>query len=458
MEQLKFGIALTENQTPEDDEKILSNDSDLPLAARMRPRNFDEYAGQQHLLAPGKLLRRAIDADRFSSIILSGPPGTGKTSLAELIALRTDSEFVRMSGVSSTVGDLRKVIERAVLRKSLNGRRTIVFVDELHRFSKSQQDSLLPDVENGKIRLIGATTHNPQFYIVGALLSRSLAFQLEALKPEDIRMLLSMALSDARGFPDKKIVLTEDTFDFLCTICEGDARRALNALELAVMTTDPAKDGTITVDRQIAEESVQRKFINYGQDGHYDSASAFIKSMRGSDPDAAVYWLAKMLHAGEDIRFIARRIVIFASEDIGNADPRALQLAVSAMQAIEMIGMPEARIILSHAVTYCATAPKSNASYLAIGEALEDVENDRVQPVPLHLRDPNSDGTRELQKKTESYKYPHSYDGHFVDQEYMRVPKVYYRPGTLGYEEKIRQRLAYWRNAGNLPPIAEEEQ
>ena len=453
MEQLDFGMIDGEEKRQSDDfEHKKAVAADKPLAARMRPRTLEEYVGQQHLLAPGKLLRRAIDADRFSSIILSGPPGTGKTSLAELIALRTDSEFVRLSGVTSTVADLRKEISRAVMRKQLNGRRTIVFVDELHRFSKSQQDSLLPDVENGNIRLIGATTHNPQFYIVGALLSRSLAFRLEPLGNDDIRVLLIRTLSDPRGLGGKNIEVADDALDFYCMACEGDARRALTALELAALTTEPGEKGTIAIGLREAEDSIQRKFIVYGDDGHYDTASAFIKSMRGSDPDAAVYWLAKMLHAGEDIRFIARRIVIFASEDIGNADPRAISVAVAAMQAIDMIGMPEARIILAQAVTYCATAPKSNASYVAVNEALEDVEGERVQPVPVHLRDPNSNGTREARKDGEGYKYPHQYEGHFVAQEYMGVPKVYYRPGALGYEEKIRQRLAIWRNAGVIPP------
>ncbi len=453
MEQLDFGMIGGEEERQSDDfEHKKAVAADKPLAARMRPRTLEEYVGQQHLLAPGKLLRRAIDADRFSSIILSGPPGTGKTSLAELIALRTDSEFVRLSGVTSTVADLRKEISRAVMRKQLNGRRTIVFVDELHRFSKSQQDSLLPDVENGNIRLIGATTHNPQFYIVGALLSRSLAFRLEPLGGDDIRILLIRTLSDSRGLGGKNIEVKDEALDFYCMACEGDARRALMALELAALTTEPDDKGTIAIGLREAEDSIQRKFIVYGDDGHYDTASAFIKSMRGSDPDAAVYWLAKMLHAGEDIRFIARRIVIFASEDIGNADPRAISVAVAAMQAIDMIGMPEARIILAQAVTYCATAPKSNASYVAVSEALEDVEGERVQPVPVHLRDPNSNGTREARKDSEGYKYPHQYDGHFVAQEYMGVPKVYYRPGALGYEDKIRQRLAIWRNAGTIPP------
>ena len=416
----------------------------LPLAARMRPVSLDEYIGQSHILAPDKLLHRAITADRFTSIILSGPPGTGKTSLAEIIARTTNSGFVRLSGVNCSVADIRKQVQIAVERQLAVKRRTILFIDEIHRFNKAQQDSLLPDVENGNIRLIGATTHNPQFYIVGALLSRSLVFALEPLSRDDIRVLLKRALKHENGFASLNVKLDKKALDFLCEACEGDARKALTALEIAVMTTKPDADGVIKITQAEASESIQRKIINYGDDGHYDTASAFIKSMRGSDPDAAVYWLAKMLHAGEDIRFIARRIVIFASEDIGNADPRALTLATSAMQAIDMIGMPEARIILSQAVTYCATAPKSNASYAAIGAALDDVQNERVQAVPVHLRDSNSTGTREKQKTAEGYKYPHSFENSFVAQEYMGVAKDYYKPTGLGYEEKIKQRLDYW--------------
>ncbi len=417
----------------------------LPLAARMRPVSLDEYIGQSHILAPDKLLHRAITADRFTSIILSGPPGTGKTSLAEIIARTTNSEFVRLSGVNCSVADIRKQVQIAIERQLAVKRRTILFIDEIHRFNKAQQDSLLPDVENGNIRLIGATTHNPQFYIVGALLSRSLVFSLEPLSRDDIKVLLKRAIKHENGFADMNVKLDKKALDFLGEVCEGDARKALTALEIAVTTTPPDDAGVIKITEAAASESIQRKIINYGDDGHYDTASAFIKSMRGSDPDAAVYWLAKMLHAGEDIRFIARRIVIFASEDIGNADPRALTLATSAMQAIDMIGMPEARIILSHAVTYCATAPKSNAAYAAIGEALDDVQNERVQAVPIHLRDSNSTGTREKQKTAEGYKYPHSFDKAFVAQEYMGVPKDYYKPTGLGYEEKIKQRLDYWK-------------
>jgi putative ATPase len=417
--------------------------AEMPLAARLRPRSIAEYVGQQHLLGEGKLLRRAIEADRFSSIILHGPPGTGKTSLAELIALSGHSAFVRLSGVTSSVADIRREILVAVKRREVNGRRTVLFIDEIHRFNKAQQDALLPDVENGNIRLVGATTHNPQFYVIGALLSRSLAFQLNPLAVEDVALLLERACSDARAFPGKTIELAPVAVEFLGKICEGDARRALNALELAVLTTAPGDDGVIRIGLPEAESSIQRKAVNYDDDAHYDSASAFIKSMRGSDPDAAVYYLARMLQAGEDIRFIARRIVIFAAEDVGNADPRALVLATSAMQAIDMIGMPEARIILAQAVTYCATAPKSNASYLAVDAALSDVEHDRVQPVPNHLRDKNSAGGK-ANKHGENYLYPHDTGG-FAVQDYLTVAKTYYEPKGMGYESKICERLDYWK-------------
>ncbi|OGV33240.1 MAG: AAA family ATPase [Lentisphaerae bacterium GWF2_45_14] len=443
MEQDELRLDLEkQNSVPQNGE--LTNAGDLPLPARLRPLSFDEFAGQKHLLAPGKLLRRAIDADRFSSIILCGPPGVGKTSLAELIAKMTDSAFIRLSGVMSTVSDIRREIAAAIQRKSGTGRKTILFIDEIHRFNKAQQDVLLPDVESGKIRLVGATTHNPVFYVIGPLLSRSLVFQLEALSPDDIKQLLGRAAFDERGFPGKKVEMSPDAVDFLASICEGDARKALNALEIAVLTT-PGTDNKdhIYIDLEAAEASIQRKSLNYGEDGHYDTASAFIKSMRGSDPDAAVYWLAKMLSAGEDIRFIARRIVIFASEDVGNADPRALSVAVNAMEASEMIGMPEARIILSQAVTYCATAPKSNASYMAVNSAMGDVENERVIPIPRALRDPHS-STGAFTPKEGDYKYPHDFKGNFVTQDYLGVDKKYYLPSTHGYEAKIKERMDYW--------------
>ncbi len=447
MEQLDLNISAGEPKTPafeiQDGEKESPDTGDQPLAARLRPRSLDEYVGQQHLLAQGKLLRRAIDADRFTSIILSGTPGIGKTSLAELIAKRTDSAFIRLSGVLSSVADIRREIAAAVLRKQSSGRKTILFIDEIHRFNRAQQDVLLPDVESGNVRLIGATTHNPNFYVIGPLLSRSLVFMLESLNKDDIKTVYRRALTDERGFAGKNVILEPDAEDFLAEICEGDARRALNALEIAVLTTPPDSDGKIVISLEVAEASIQQKALNYGDDGHYDTASAFIKSMRGSDPDAAVYWLAKMLSAGEDIRFIARRIVIFASEDIGNADPRALPLAVSTMQAIEMIGMPEARIILSQAVTYCATAPKSNASYMAVDAALTDVKKERVTPVPKHLRDSHYSGAKKM-GHGKDYKYPHSFDGNFVPQDYLGVEKTYYQPGNSGYESKISERIKYW--------------
>ena len=420
------------------------NGSGMPLAARLRPRSLDEYVGQRHLLEPGRLLRRAIDADRFSSIILSGPPGTGKTSLAEVIARMTDSEFIRLSGVTSSVADVRRELAAAVKRRRSSGRRTILFIDEIHRFSRSQQDSLLPDVENGNVRLIGATTHNPHFYVVGALLSRSLVFRLEPLSQEEIRTLLNRATGDERSFPGRKVELEPQAADFLATACEGDARRALNALEVAALTTDPDDAGVTRVTLAEAEASIQQKMIVYGDDGHYDTASAFIKSMRGSDPDAAVYYLAKMLHAGEDIRFIARRLTIFAAEDVGNADPRALELCTAAMQAVEMIGLPEAKLILAQATTYCATAPKSNASYAALEAAATDVEQERVQPIPVRLRDAHYAGAK-AEGIGKDYLYPHDYPGGFVPQEYLSVDKRYYEPKEIGYEARIRERVDYWR-------------
>ncbi|MDD3118380.1 MAG: replication-associated recombination protein A [Victivallales bacterium] len=441
MQQFDLAIDGPEDRSPAE---LSATGSCLPLAARMRPRSLEEYAGQRHLLADGKLLRRAIDADQFTSIIFSGPPGIGKTTLAELIAQNTNSEFVRLSGVTSSVADIRREISYAVQRRQISGRKTILFIDEIHRFNKAQQDVLLPDVENGNVRLVGATTENPFFYVNRPLLSRSMLFQLEPLDNDDIVMLLRRAGTDSRGFPDRKVELADDAAAFLANICEGDARKALSALELAVMTTTATADGITRITLAIAEASIQKKAVSYGDDGHYDTASAFIKSMRGSDPDAAVYWLAKMLHAGEDINFIARRIVIFASEDIGNADPRALTLAVNAMQAIQMIGLPEAKLILAQAVTYCATAPKSNASYKAIEAALKDIAAARVQPVPVHLRDAHSAGGK-AQGHGTGYLYPHDFNGGFVNQDYLGIARTYYRPVDTGYESKIRERLHYWR-------------
>ncbi len=415
-----------------------------PLAARLRPRDFSEYVGQQHIIAPGKLLRRAIEADSFTAVILYGPPGTGKTSLAQVIANVTAANYAKLSAVGATVKDVRACVEEAKMRLRLHNQRTVLFLDEIHRFNRAQQDVLLPDVESGVLRLIGATTENPFFYIVGPLVSRAQVFQLQPLAATDIAELIQRACSDPRGFPELDVAVEPDAVDFLARISEGDARRVLTALEVAVRST-AAVDGKVVIDLSIAEESVQQKAVQYGDDGHYDTISAFIKSMRGSDPDAAVYWLAKMLAAGEDPRFVARRLVIFASEDVGNADPRALTLAVSAMQATEMVGMPEARIILAQATTYCATCPKSNAAIKAIDRAAGDIENGRVLPVPLHLRDTHYRGADKL-GHGKGYDYPHDHADHFTVQEYLGVDATYYEPGDLGYESKIRERLKYWQD------------
>jgi len=388
-------------------------------------------------------LRRAIDADRFSSIILHGPPGIGKTTLAELIATKTNSAFVRLSGVASNVADIRFAVATAIERRGAANRSTILFIDEIHRFNKARQDVLLPDVENGNIRLIGATTMNPNFYIVGPLLSRSLVFRLEPLDLEEVSSLLEAAAKNTESFAGRfKVEIAPDALTFLAEASEGDARKALTALEIAVETTEPA-DGAVKVTKEVAEESIQKKALDYGADGHYDTASAFIKSMRGSDADAAIYWLAKMLAAGEDVSFISRRLVIFAAEDVGNADPRALSVALDAMKAAEAIGMPEARIILAQAATYCATAPKSNASYAAINAALDDVENERVVPVPKAIRDAHYKGASKM-GHGDGYVYPHDQKHHFAAQEYLGTGKRYYSPTGFGFEAEIRKRIDFW--------------
>lgn len=427
----------------EQDTSGTSPGSPPPLAARMRPRDLDEIAGQQHVLSPGKLLRRAIESDRLGSIILYGPPGCGKTSLAEVIALVTDRYFERTSGVMANVAILRTLLQEAEQRKKFRKRDTILFIDEIHRFNKAQQDVLLPYVEAGAITLIGATTHNPFFFINTPLTSRSQIFQLEALNEQDIVTLLRRALTDERGFPGKRVEAEAGSLEHLARVCEGDARKALNALEIAVLTTEPGEDGAIRLTEAVAEESIQKKAVTYdNEDGHYDTISAFIKSVRGSDPNAALYWLAKMLYAGEDPRFIARRLIILASEDIGNADPMGLTLTVSAMEAVEFIGMPEARIILAQATTYLACAPKSNASYMGIESAWTDIREGRTLPVPKHLRDANYRGAKELGH--EGYQYAHDFEGHVVDQEYMPTSKIYYEPTEEGYEQRIRQRIERW--------------
>ena len=404
-----------------------------PLAARMRPRHLDEFAGQTHILGPGQLLRRAIEADRIQSLIFFGPPGTGKTSLAQIIARQTKSKFERLSGVESNVADMRRVLAAAANRLENTGQPTILFIDEIHRFNKAQQDVLLPDVESGVVRLIGATTHNPFFFVNSPLVSRSQIFELRPLTEDELFSLLQRALADAeRGLGYLKIKAEEDALRHLAKMADGDARKALNALEIAALTTAPDKNGVVHIDLAAAEQSIQKKAVVYDdEDAHYDTISAFIKSMRGSDPDAALYWLAKMIHAGEDPRFIARRIVICAAEDVGLADPMALVLANAALQASEFVGWPEARIPLAEATVYIATANKSNSAYLAIDAALEDVRSGRTLPVPEHLRDTHYKGAERL-GHGKGYEYAHDHPGHFVAQDYLGADKHYYEPTRTG--------------------------
>lgn len=418
-----------------------------PLAARMRPRTLEEFVGQTHILGPGQLLRRAIEADRIQSLILYGPPGTGKTSLAQIIARRTRSHFERLSGVEATVSDLRRVLTGAAHRLANTGQPTILFLDEIHRFNRAQQDVLLPKVESGVIRLIGATTENPFFFVNAPLVSRSQIFELQPLSEEELLVLLRRALSDAeRGLGYLRLEVCEEALRHLARVADGDARKALNALEIAALTTPPGSDGVIRVGRVEAEQSIQKKAVVYDAtgDAHYDTISAFIKSLRGSDPDAALYWLAKMIHAGEDPRFIARRLVICAAEDVGLADPMALVLAVAAQQAAEFVGWPEARIPLAEATVYIATAYKSNSAYRAIEAALADVRQNRTQPVPRALRDAHYAGAERLGHGA-GYQYAHDFPGHFVAQDYLGVDKVFYEPGDQGAEKKIRERVEFWR-------------
>lgn len=419
-----------------------------PLAARMRPATLAEYAGQEHLLAPGKLLHRAVRSDKLSSIVLYGPPGTGKTTLASVISNETKSYFEALNAVSSSVAEIRKVIDQAKKRFEMKKQKTILFIDEIHRFNKAQQDVLMPDVEKGNPILIGATTHNPFFSIVPALLSRSLVFELRPLSKEHLLGVLKRALSDKeRGLGKLDVRADEEALHFLAEVSDGDARRALNALELAALTTPP-EGGVIHLTKAIAEESIQKKAVVYDADGdaHHDTISAFIKSLRGSDPDAALYYLAKMLYAGEDPRFIARRIVICAAEDVGNADPQALVVAHAAFQVSEFVGMPEARIPLAQAAVYIACAPKSNASYLGIENAMKDVAENRTLEVPKHLRSGQYQGAKRL-GHGEGYKYAHDYEGHFVEQQYLEKKVRYYFPTEQGYEKKLKEYLDKTRSA-----------
>lgn len=421
-----------------------------PLAARMRPQSLEEFVGQSHFLGPGKLLRRMLQADRLQSVIFYGPPGTGKTSLAELIARHTRSRFRRLNAAACGVAELRQELLAARERLASGGERTILFIDEIHRFNKSQQDVLLPEVENGVVRLIGATTANPFFSLVAPLVSRSQVFAFQPLTHAEILTLLRRALADPRrGLGHLPITVTDEALDFFGRVADGDARRALNALEIAVLSQlddqQPLADKrAIVVDLSVAEECIQQKALAYDADTHYDVASAFIKSIRGSDPDAAIYWLARMLEAGEDPRFIARRLVIAASEDIGNAEPRALLVATAAQHATESIGMPECRIVLAQATTFLACAPKSNAAIRAIDAALQDVRTHAVQPVPAHLRDAHYRGARRLGHGV-GYRYAHDAPGGWVDQEYLAVPKQYYQPPERGEERMLGERLREWR-------------
>jgi putative ATPase len=417
-----------------------------PLAARMRPRTLSEFAGQTHILGPGQLLRRAIEADRIQSLIFFGPPGTGKTSLAQIIARQTKSKFERLSGAESNVADMRRVLSAAANRLENTGQPTILFIDEIHRFNKAQQDVLLPDVESGVVRLIGATTHNPFFFVNSPLVSRSQIFELRPLSEDDLFSLLQRALADTeRGLGYMKIRADENALRHLAKISDGDARKALGALEIAALTTAPDKKGVVHIDLDAAEQSIQKKAVVYDdEDAHYDTISAFIKSMRGSDPDAALYWLAKMIHAGEDPRFIARRIVICAAEDVGLADPMALVLANAALSVSDFVGWPEARIPLAEATIYIATANKSNSAYLAIDAALADVKSGRTLPVPEHLRDTHYQGAERL-GHGKGYEYAHDHPGHFVAQDYLGADKIYYQPTDQGVEKKIKERVEKWR-------------
>ncbi|MCD7779003.1 MAG: replication-associated recombination protein A [Clostridiales bacterium] len=416
---------------------------DFPLAARLRPSDLDEFVGQEEIVGRDKLLYRAITADKLTSVIFYGPPGTGKTTLTKIIANKTKSHFKQLNATTSGIKDIKEVVEGAKRNLGFDGRKTILFIDEIHRFNKTQQDTLLPYVEDGVVILIGATTENPYFEVNRALLSRSIIFSLKKLTNDNIKLILKRALSDKeKGLGMYKAESSEEALGFLADMADGDARIALNALELGVLTTKPDSEGKIIIDLETAQQCIQKRALNYDKSGdnHYDTISAFIKSMRGSDPQAAVYYLAKMLAAGEDPKFIARRVIICAAEDVGMADPRALQVAVAAMQAVDFVGMPEGRIILSEAVCYVASAPKSNASYLAVEKAAEDVANIKTATIPPYLKDAHYKGHEELGNGI-GYKYAHDFENHYVEQQYLPdevKDRIYYEPTENGYEKEVR--------------------
>ena len=424
-----------------------------PLASRLRPTTLDEVVGQQHIVGKDKLLYRAIKADKLSSIIFYGPPGTGKTTLAKVIANTTSAEFMQINATSAGKKDMEEVVAAAKNNQGMYGKKTILFIDEIHRFNKGQQDYLLPFVEDGTIILIGATTENPYFEVNPALLSRSVIFELKKLSTEDIRTLLLRAVNDTeKGMGSYHAQVDDDALEFLADMANGDARAALTAIELGILTTDRSEDGIIHITLDVASECIQKRVINYDKtgDNHYDTISAFIKSMRGSDPDAAVYYLARMLYAGEDVKFIARRIMILASEDIGNADPQALQVAVAAAQAVERLGMPEARIVLAQPVTYMASAPKSNSAINAIDKAMRVVQETKTPPVPVHLQDAHYKSAGKL-GHGKGYKYAHDYKNHYVKQQYLPdglTGEVFYEPSENGYEQQIR---AYYKKIKENP-------
>lgn len=425
--------------------------TESPLASRLRPATLEEVVGQKHIIGKDKLLYRAIQADKLSSLIFYGPPGTGKTTLAKVIAHTTHAEFTQINATAAGKKDMEAVVKQAKDAQGMYGKKTILFIDEIHRFNKSQQDYLLPFVEDGTITLIGATTENPYFEVNGALLSRSVIFELEPLEKEDIKTLLLRAVTDQeKGMGAYAAELEKEALEFLADVANGDARAALTAIELGVLTTPRDADGKIHITLDVASECIQKRVVQYDKDGdsHYDTISAFIKSMRGSDPDAAAYYLAKMLYAGEDIKFIARRIMICASEDVGNADPHAIMVAVSAAQAVERVGMPEAQIILSQAATYVACAPKSNAACVAIDRAMETVRTVKTAPVPPHLRDSHYRGAEKLGRGT-GYLYAHDFPDHYVKQQYLPdslTDAKFYEPTENGYEKEIKARLAYLKD------------